>query len=138
MNIFVGNLSRDVTEEDLREAFSAFGQVSKVTILKDKFSGEPRGFGFVEMPAKAEAQAAINGMNQKDLKGRALNVNEARPKTERPGGGGGRFPRSFRLVGGRQFSAGLARLYCRAHHRLPLRPGYRDAGGIDGGRGQGG
>jgi len=89
MNIFVGNLSRDVTEEDLREAFSAFGQVSKVTILKDKFSGEPRGFGFVEMPAKAEAQAAINGMNQKDLKGRALNVNEARPKTERPGGGGG-------------------------------------------------
>jgi len=89
MNIFVGNLSRDVTEEDLRTAFSAFGQVSKVTILKDKFSGEPRGFGFVEMPAKAEAQAAINGMNQKDLKGRALNVNEARPKTERPGGGGG-------------------------------------------------
>lgn len=89
MNIFVGNLSRDVTEEDLRAAFSAFGQVSKVTILKDKFSGEPRGFGFVEMPAKAEAQAAINGMNQKDLKGRALNVNEARPKTERSGGGGG-------------------------------------------------
>lgn len=89
MNIFVGNLSRDVTEEDLRAAFSAFGQVSKVTILKDKFSGEPRGFGFVEMAAKAEATAAINGMNQKELKGRALNVNEARPKTERAGGGGG-------------------------------------------------
>jgi len=89
MNIFVGNLSRDVTEEDLRTAFSAFGQISKVTILKDKFSGEPRGFGFVEMPGKAEAQAAINGMNQKDLKGRALNVNEARPKTDRPGGGAG-------------------------------------------------
>lgn len=89
MNIFVGNLSRDVTEEDLRAAFSAFGQVSKVTILKDKFSGEPRGFGFVEMAAKAEATAAINGMNQKDLKGRALNVNEARPKTERAGGGAG-------------------------------------------------
>jgi len=89
MNIFVGNLSRDVSEKELREAFSAFGQISKVTILKDKFSGEPRGFGFVEMPSKAEAQAAINGMNQKDLKGRALNVNEARPKTDRPGGGGG-------------------------------------------------
>lgn len=89
MNIFVGNLSRDVTEEDLRNAFSAYGQVEKVTILKDKFSGEPRGFGFVEMPSKAEAQAAINGMNQKDLKGRALNVNEARPKTERAGGAGG-------------------------------------------------
>jgi RNA recognition motif-containing protein len=89
MNIFVGNLSRDATEEDLRSAFSTFGQVSKVTILKDKFTGEPRGFGFVEMPVKTEAQAAINGMNQKDLKGRALNVNEARPKTERPAGGAG-------------------------------------------------
>jgi len=89
MNIFVGNLSRDVTEEDLRAAFSQYGTVEKATILKDKFSGEPRGFGFVEMPAKAEAQAAINGMNQKDLKGRALNVNEARPKTERPSGGRG-------------------------------------------------
>lgn len=90
MNIFVGNLSRDVSEEELRAAFSAFGQVSKVTILKDKFSGEPRGFGFVEMPAKAEAQAAINGMNQKELKGRALNVNEARPQTERSTGAGKR------------------------------------------------
>jgi RNA recognition motif-containing protein len=89
MNIFVGNLSRDVTEEDLRQAFSAHGTVDRVSILKDKFSGEPRGFGFVEMPAKAEAQAAINALNQADLKGRALNVNEARPKTERSGGGGG-------------------------------------------------
>jgi RNA recognition motif-containing protein len=90
MNIFVGNLSHDVSEEELRSAFSDFGQVSKVTILKDKFSGEPRGFGFVEMPAKAEAQAAINGMNQKELKGRALNVNEARPQPERSTGGGKR------------------------------------------------
>lgn len=89
MNIFVGNLSRDVTEDDLLTAFSAYGKVDRVSILKDKFSGEPRGFGFVEMPAKAEAQAAINALNQTDLKGRALNVNEARPKTERPGGGGG-------------------------------------------------
>jgi RNA recognition motif-containing protein len=90
MNIFVGNLSRDVTEEDLRSAFAAFGQVDKVTVLRDKFTGEPRGFGFVEMPGKAEAQAAIAGMNQQELKGRSLNVNEARPKTERaPGGGGG-------------------------------------------------
>lgn len=91
MNIFVGNLSRDVTEEELRAAFAAYGQVDKVSILRDKFTGEPRGFGFVEMASKAEAQAAINGMNQKELKGRNLNVNEARPKTERgPGGGGGR------------------------------------------------
>lgn len=90
MNIFVGNLSHDVSEEELRSAFSDFGQVSKVTILKDKFSGKPRGFGFVEMPAKAEAEAAIRGMNQKELKGRALNVNEARPQAERSGGGGRR------------------------------------------------
>ena len=90
MNIFVGNLSHDVSEEELRLAFSDFGQVSKVTILKDKFSGEPRGFGFVEMPAKAEAEAAIKGMNQTELKGRALNVNEARPQAERSGGGGRR------------------------------------------------
>jgi RNA recognition motif-containing protein len=89
MNIFVGNLSRDVTEEELRAAFAAYGQVDKVSILRDKFTGEPRGFGFVEMASKAEAQAAINGMNQKELKGRNLNVNEARPKTERGPGGGG-------------------------------------------------
>ena len=90
MNIFVGNLSRDVTEEDLREAFSAFGQISKVTILKDKFSGESRGFGFVEMANKAEGDAAIRALNGKDMKGRAMNVNEARPRPAGGGGGGGR------------------------------------------------
>lgn len=89
MNIFVGNLSRDVTEEDLREAFGAFGKVTRISILKDKFTGEPRGFGFVEMESKEEGQAAINDLNGKDLKGRRLTVNEARPKTERAGGGGG-------------------------------------------------
>ena len=88
MNIYVGNLSREVTEEDLRQAFAAFGTVATVSIIKDKFSGEPRGFGFVEMPTKAEAQAAISGLDGKDLKGRALSVNEARPRTERGGGGG--------------------------------------------------
>jgi RNA recognition motif-containing protein len=89
MNIFVGNISRNATEDDIREAFSAFGKVDTVSILKDKFSGESRGFGFVEMSAKAEAEAAIAGLNGKDLKGRALTVNEARPKTESRGGGGG-------------------------------------------------
>ena len=89
MNIYVGNLSRDVSEEDLRQAFAAFGTVATVSIIKDKFSGEPRGFGFVEMPTKAEAQAAISGLDGKDLKGRALSVNEARPRTERRAGGGG-------------------------------------------------
>ena len=82
VNIYVGNLSRDVNEEDLQEAFGAFGQVASVNIIKDKFSGEPRGFGFVEMPEKAEAQAAIADLNGKDLKGQTLNVNEARPRTE--------------------------------------------------------
>ena len=106
MNIFVGNLSHDVSEEELRAAFSAFGQVSKVTILKDKFSGEPRGFGFVEMPAKAEAQAAINGMDRKELKGRALNVNEARPQTERSGGGGKRTGWGNRGGGGNRSGGG--------------------------------
>lgn len=92
VNIYVGNLSRDVTEEDLQEAFGAFGQVASVNIIKDKFSGESRGFGFVEMPEKAEAQAAIADLNGKDLKGQTLNVNEARPRTEgrRDRGGGGR------------------------------------------------
>jgi len=90
MNIYVGNLAREVSEEDLRQAFAAFGQVASVTILKDRFSGESRGFGFVEMPAKAEAEAAITGLKGKELKGRTLNVNEARPRSEGPGGGGRR------------------------------------------------
>ncbi|MCK4559184.1 MAG: RNA-binding protein [Calditrichia bacterium] len=96
MNIYVGNLSRDVSEEDLRQAFEAFGQIESVNIIKDKFSGEPRGFGFVEMPSKTEAQSAIDGLNGKDLKGQSLNVNEARPRSEDRKGGGKRG-------GGRRF-----------------------------------
>jgi len=88
MNIYVGNLMNEVTEDDLRQAFEAFGEVASINIIKDKFSGESRGFGFVEMPAKAEAQSAINGLNGKELKGRALNVNEARPRTENRSGKG--------------------------------------------------
>ena len=91
MNIYVGNLSYEVTEDDLREAFEGFGQVSSVALIKDKFSGKSKGFGFVEMTAKAEGQSAIDGLNGKELKGRALNVNEARPRTEKPRGGGRRF-----------------------------------------------
>lgn len=90
MNIYVGNISKDLSEEELREAFAAFGQVSTVNIIKDKFTGEYRGFAFVEMPVKEEATAAIGSLNGKELKGRALNVNEARPRTDdRRGGGGG-------------------------------------------------
>ena len=87
MNIFVGNLSPDTTEEDLQQAFSAFGQVKNVTVIKDVFSRESKGFGFVEIQAKAEAQAAINGLNGTLLKGKALNVNEARPRPEGRRGG---------------------------------------------------
>jgi len=95
MNIYVGNLSREVTEEELRRAFEGFGQVASVNIIKDRYSGQPRGFGFVDMPAKAEALAAITGLNGKELKGRTLSVSEARPRSEsgrgggRPGGGYG-------------------------------------------------
>jgi RNA recognition motif-containing protein len=86
MNIYVGNLSYEVNDEDLQEAFEAFGQVESVKIIKDRFSGESKGFGFVEMPSKAEGQSAIDGLNGKELKGRTLNVNEARPRTESRGG----------------------------------------------------
>lgn len=90
MNIYVGNLSYTMTEEDLRQAFGEFGQVASVSIIKDQSSGHSKGFGFVEMPILEEAQAAISGLNGKEMKGRKLNVNEARPRSEdRRGGGGG-------------------------------------------------
>ena len=93
MNIYVGGLSYDATEADLREAFEAFGTVASVNIIKDQVSGQSRGFGFVEMPTASEAQAAISGLNGKEVRGRTLNVNEARPRTDsrterRPGGSG--------------------------------------------------
>jgi len=90
MNIYVGNLSGQTVEADLRKTFEGFGEVTQVSIIKDKFSGEPKGFGFVEMPTKEHAMAAISGLNGKELNGRTLNVNEARPRTDnRPSGGGG-------------------------------------------------
>jgi len=105
VNIYVGNLSYEVAQEDLQQAFEAYGQVESVSIIKDKYSGQSKGFGFVEMPAKAEAQSAINELNGKELKGRPLNVSEARPRTESRGGrggyGGGTRGRS--QAGGRRF-----------------------------------
>jgi RNA recognition motif-containing protein len=89
MNIYIGNMSFDTTEDQLRQAFAAFGEVSTVNIITDKYSGEPRGFAFVEMSAKSEAAAAIGGLNGQDLNGRALNVNEARPRNENGNRGGG-------------------------------------------------
>ena len=88
MNIYVGNLSFNLTEDDLRTAFGAFGTVEKAAIITDKMSGQSRGFGFVEMPNREEALKAIGAVNGVDLKGRALKVNEAKPQTDRPSGGG--------------------------------------------------
>jgi RNA recognition motif-containing protein len=89
MNIYVGNLSNEVTEEDLKQAFETFGEVESVKIIKDKYTNRSKGFGFVEMASKAEGQSAIDGLNGKELKGKAVNVNEARPRTESRGRGGG-------------------------------------------------
>ncbi|MBM4055226.1 MAG: RNA-binding protein [Planctomycetes bacterium] len=91
MNIYAGNLAQKTTEDELRQVFEEFGQVTSVTIIKDKFSGESRGFGFVEMPSRTEAQAALNSLNGRDLNGRVLNVNEALPRSDdRKRSGGGR------------------------------------------------
>jgi RNA recognition motif-containing protein len=90
MNIYVGNLSSEVSEEDLRNLFSEYGHITNVKVIKDIFSGTSKGFGFVEMPGVSEAQKAINELNAKELKGKKIVVNEARPKTDsRRGGGGG-------------------------------------------------
>ncbi len=83
MNIYVGNLSYNTTEEEIRKAFEAFGKVTSVTLVRDKYSGQPRGFGFVEMADEAEAQTAIKNLNGKELLGRQLNVNEAHARSER-------------------------------------------------------
>jgi RNA recognition motif-containing protein len=121
MNIYVGNLSHDVTDDDLRQEFEAFGQVESAAVIKDKFSGESRGFGFVEMPSKDEASAAITGLQERDLKGRKISVNEAKPRPAggRGGGGGGR---GDSRRGGRGGSGG---------------GGYGGGGGGRGGRGGG-
>ena len=101
MNIYVGNLPRQTGESELRQVFEKYGEVSRVSIITDKFSGEPRGFGFVEMPNKDHAQAAITELHGSDLSGRTLNVSEARPKPEgdrggnRRSGGGGGYNRSW-------------------------------------------
>ncbi len=89
MNIYVGNLSFEVTDDDLRQLFSAYGEVESASVVKDRFSGESRGFGFVEMPAKKDADAAIAALNGTEQKGRTITVNEAKPKAPKSGGGGG-------------------------------------------------
>ncbi|MFC1932191.1 RNA recognition motif domain-containing protein [Chloroflexota bacterium] len=88
MKIYVGNLPYEVTEQDLRQEFEAFGGVDSVSIITDRDSGRPKGFGFVEMATKSEAEAAITGLNGKAIKERTIVVNEARPRTDNRGGGG--------------------------------------------------
>lgn len=88
-NIYVGNLSYEATEEEVRQLFAEFGDVSSVSLITDRETGRLRGFGFVEMADDAAAKAAIEGLNGKEIAGRTLTVNEARPKTSRGGGGGG-------------------------------------------------
>ncbi|MBI1852194.1 MAG: RNA-binding protein [Planctomycetes bacterium] len=87
LKIYAGNLSFNTTEDTLRQAFAAFGEVTSANVIMDRATGQSKGFGFVEMPSATEAQAAINGLNGRDLGGRTLSVNEARPKTEGTGGG---------------------------------------------------
>jgi RNA recognition motif-containing protein len=96
--LFVGNLSFDTTENDLQDAFAAFGSVTETNLMMDRMTNRPRGFGFVTMSSAEEAQKAIDGLNGKDLGGRALTVNVAKPREERPAGGGGR--REFGGSGG--------------------------------------
>ena len=113
MNIYVGNLVFDVSEEDLKEAFEPFGEITEVRLIMDKYSGKSKGFAFIEMPSKEEAEKAIEEMNGKEFKGRAMNVNEAKPKTDRGGrggrGGGGGGGRGGFGGGGRRGGSGGGR-----------------------------
>ena len=128
MKIYAGNLSNDVTEEDLRLALEQFGQVDSTTIIKDKYSGQSKGFGFVEMASKAEGQSAIDGLNGIELNGRAISANEARPRTESRGNGGGYRDGRGRQGGGRGGQGG---------GRGGQGGGRGGQGGDQGGRGRG-
>jgi RNA recognition motif-containing protein len=107
MNIYVGNLSREVTEEELKQEFTTFGEVTSVAIIRDKYSGQSRGFGFVEMPSRTDGEAAIAGLKGKTLKERTLDVNEARPRTDKRSGGGSSY--GGRRGGGGGFGGGGGR-----------------------------
>jgi cold-inducible RNA-binding protein len=125
LRIYAGNLSYEVNDDDLRQAFEQFGAVESATVVKDKFSGQSKGFGFVEMSNATEAKSAIDGLNGRDLKGRTMNVNEARPRPEGGGGGGGGGGRGFGGGGGGGRGGGGG-------------GGWGGGGGGGGGRGGGG
>ncbi len=109
MKIYVGNLSYEVTEQDLRQEFEAFGEVTSVSIITDKISGRPKGFGFVEMASKSEGEAAITGLNGKAIKERTIVVNEARPRTDNRSGGSYGDRRGGGYGGGRGGGSGGGR-----------------------------
>ena len=113
MKLFVGNLAFDITEDELSAEFGTFGKVESVAIPADKISGRPRGFAFVEMPSKSEAEAAIMGLNGKSLKDRAIVVNESRPRTDNRSGGSYGNRRSGGYGGSRSggFGGGRQRRY---------------------------
>ena len=96
MNIYVGNLSSDITDETIRGAFESFGEVTSARVIKDRYSGQSRGFGFVEMPAQSQAQTAIKSLNGRELQGKEMSVSEARPRTGEGRTGGGRMEYSRR------------------------------------------
>ena len=109
MRIYVGNLSYNITEEELRQEFETFGAVETVSIITDKYSGRPKGFGFIEMASNSEAEAAITSLNGKMMRDRTIVVNEARPRTDnRAGGYGGGFSGGR---GGRSGGGGRQRRY---------------------------
>ncbi|MBI4340123.1 MAG: RNA-binding protein [Chloroflexi bacterium] len=123
MRIYVGNFAYEVTEEELRTAFEAFGKVDEVTIVRDRDTGRSKGFAFLEMPSSSESQAAITALNSKEFRGRSITVNEARPRTE-SGFGGGRSGGGGRFQGGRGGGGGFQN--------------ERRSGGGGGGGGRGG
>ncbi len=90
MNIYVGNMSYEITDDNLREAFEVYGEVDSANVIKDKYSGQSKGFGFVEMPDDQAANAAMEALNETEMKGRTVKVNKAKPRTDNRGGGGGR------------------------------------------------
>ena len=119
-NLYVGNLPHSTTEEELRNLFQAHGAVERVSMVTDRETGRSRGFAFVEMTDAGEAEKAIAALNGTELGGRALKINEAKPKTERPRGGGQGFGRSG--GGGRQGGGGGGRDDYRGHARQPREP----------------
>lgn len=109
MNLYVGNLSSDVNDSDLRQAFEVFGHVASAAIIKDRFSGDSRGFGFVDMPSKEEALEAIRELNGREIKGQSLIVSEAKPKRDSNRGGGGGGKRRSGGYGGGGYGGGNRR-----------------------------